>query len=56
MDDEVLGCGGSAIRWSQSGERVRILLLGDGESARADFENCEDMSLQPDMKKKIEND
>jgi LmbE family N-acetylglucosaminyl deacetylase len=34
-DDEVLGCGGSIARWASEGHFVHILLLADGESARA---------------------
>jgi LmbE family N-acetylglucosaminyl deacetylase len=34
-DDEVLGCGGTAARWAAEGRAVHVLLLADGEGARA---------------------
>lgn len=33
-DDEVLGCGGSAARWSSEGHAVHALLLADGVASR----------------------
>ncbi|HWZ61729.1 MAG TPA: PIG-L deacetylase family protein [Steroidobacteraceae bacterium] len=35
-DDEVLGCGGTAARLAAEGDAVHILLMADGEGARAD--------------------
>ena len=35
-DDEVLGCGGTIARHSASGDRVDILILGEGMMSRAD--------------------
>lgn len=35
-DDEVLGCGGTMARLSASGERVHVLILGEGATSRAD--------------------
>jgi LmbE family N-acetylglucosaminyl deacetylase len=34
-DDEVLGCGGTAARLAAEGNAVHVLLLADGEGARA---------------------
>jgi|HubBroStandDraft_1064217.scaffolds.fasta_scaffold03522_6 LmbE family N-acetylglucosaminyl deacetylase len=34
-DDEVLGCGGTAARLAAEGHAVHVLLLADGEGARA---------------------
>lgn len=34
-DDEVLGCGGSMARWAIAGRAVHVLILADGEMARA---------------------
>lgn len=34
-DDEVLGCGATIARHAQAGDRVHILILADGVSARA---------------------
>jgi LmbE family N-acetylglucosaminyl deacetylase len=34
-DDEVLGCGGTIARWAAQGCPVHVLLLADGEGARA---------------------
>lgn len=34
-DDEVLGCGASMARWSQSGESIRVVVLADGVSSRS---------------------
>jgi len=33
-DDEVLGCGGSMAKWTQSGDDVHILILAEGATAR----------------------
>lgn len=33
-DDEVIGCGGSMVKWQELGHEVRILILADGVSAR----------------------
>ena len=35
-DDEVLGVGGTLIRHARSGDRVEIVILSDGESAKTD--------------------
>jgi N-acetylglucosamine malate deacetylase 1 len=35
-DDEVLGCGGTLARMAGVGRSVHVLLLGDGESSRAE--------------------
>lgn len=35
-DDEVLGCGGTIAKLSQSGHEVHVLLLADGETSRSD--------------------
>lgn len=34
-DDEVLGCGGSMAKHIQHGDTVSVIILGDGETARA---------------------
>jgi N-acetylglucosamine malate deacetylase 1 len=34
-DDEVLGCGGTIAKFASSGRAVHVLLLADGENARA---------------------
>ena len=34
-DDEVLGCGGTIARFASEGRSVHVLLLADGENARA---------------------
>lgn len=34
-DDEVLGCGGTIARFANEGRSVHVLLLADGENARA---------------------
>ena len=33
-DDEVLGCGGSIAKWTQSGDDVHVLILAEGATAR----------------------
>ncbi|MDD5751487.1 MAG: PIG-L family deacetylase [Candidatus Peribacteraceae bacterium] len=35
-DDEVLGCGGTIARYAREGNRVRILILGEGAASRFD--------------------
>lgn len=35
-DDEVLGCGATIAKWKTQGAAVHVLLLADGEGARAD--------------------
>ena len=33
-DDEVLGCGGSIVKWSQEGKKVHILIMAEGATSR----------------------
>ena len=33
-DDEVLGCGGSIAKWTQSGDDVHVLILAEGATSR----------------------
>lgn len=33
-DDEVLGCGASIAKWSESGEKVHILIMAEGVTSR----------------------
>jgi N-acetylglucosamine malate deacetylase 1 len=38
-DDEVLGCGGTVARWACEGHVVNMVILADGEGARAENED-----------------
>lgn len=42
-DDEVLGCGATAKRLSDEGADVKILILGEGATSRADKRDTEAM-------------
>ena len=33
-DDEVLGCGGSMVKWSKSGNHVHVLIMAEGATSR----------------------
>ena len=33
-DDEVLGCGGTLIKYQKKGFKIKIIFLSDGESSR----------------------
>ncbi len=35
-DDEVLGCGGAIARLAEAGHRVRVVILGEGQTSRAE--------------------
>lgn len=38
-DDEVIGCGGTLAKFAATGHDIRLIILADGESARADGGN-----------------
>ncbi|NQU64692.1 MAG: PIG-L family deacetylase [SAR324 cluster bacterium] len=38
-DDEVLGCGASIAKWSQSGDEVHVLILAEGATSREPLRN-----------------
>jgi len=40
-DDEVLGCGASIAKWSESGEEVYILIMAEGATSRDESRNVE---------------
>lgn len=44
-DDEVLGCGATMARLSAEGHTVRIAILGEGSTSRADQRDEADLSL-----------
>ena len=33
-DDEVLGCGGSMVKWAKLGHDVHVLIMGEGVTSR----------------------
>ena len=49
-DDEALGCGGTIARWAKEGRAVHVLILADGETARADASGwaCDDRKANAD--------
>jgi LmbE family N-acetylglucosaminyl deacetylase len=49
-DDEILGCGGAMAAHAARGDRVSILILGEGLTSRAASRAEADLSALPDLK------
>ena len=45
-DDEVLGCGGSILNWSKSGNNVNILIIAEGITSRDEKRNRGSKSVE----------
>lgn len=43
-DDEMLGCGGTLAKLAAEGKKIRILLLGEGPTARLDAEHTRELA------------
>ena len=43
-DDEVLGCGGSMLKWSKNGNEVQVLIMAEGVTSRDENRNRNDRS------------
>lgn len=52
-DDEALGCSGTLTRHTQAGDRVYILFLADGETARFEVANIDKRSAAADAAAEI---
>jgi LmbE family N-acetylglucosaminyl deacetylase len=50
-DDEVLGCGGTIAKLAADGDRVEILILGEGATSRNGSDDSEVQRLQDDARK-----
>jgi LmbE family N-acetylglucosaminyl deacetylase len=45
-DDELLGCGGSILKWNQSNFNVKVLYLSEGVSARSSINEQKDWNKE----------
>jgi len=48
-DDEILGCGASIAKWSDTGEEVHILIIAEGETSRDTNRNTKAKKIEISM-------
>jgi LmbE family N-acetylglucosaminyl deacetylase len=53
-DDEMLGCGGTLVRLSDLGARIRVVFLAEGSTCRFAFEDIESKDAQDTIKQRNE--